>query len=408
MVSGAAVVVEKLAIEMAGRGHQVLVIAASEKDHPYIVQKENLTVVRLASIHNPYRVGQRFLLNPGPAAFKALTGFRPDIIHAHEPLHLGWTGVRYAQKTGVPITLTVHQLPWFVTKYLPAGTGPWIEHVLWKYACWSLIRFTQIIAPSSTVAGIIKSKTGIKPETIGYGFDPEVFHPCNSEEGERSALRARLDLPKGSPILLHVGRLDTDKSVDRVIIAATEVIRNTDAHLLVVGDGSQKDALIDLCRSLGIEKHVHFPGYISVEEGLAEIYRMAGLFVTASEIETQGIVLLEAMASGLPIVAVNATCIPEVVHDGHNGYLVKSGDVREMTDAIYRLLNDPALAGWMSREGIRLAKAHGSRAFIDQHERLYRLMSEQRNINIFLSPDGDWLRRLMVRVIFRSTRLFGR
>src|SRR5258706_329471 len=242
MVSGAAIFAEQLAKEMAKRGHQVLVIAASEKEQPYIVQEENLTVLRLASIHNPMRVGQRFLLYPRRAVLQALQEFCPDVIHTHDPLQMGSLGIKYAQRVNIPVTLTTHQLPWFVAKYLP------------------------------DVLGVRK---------------------------------------------------------------LTEVI---------------------LCKSMGIEKRVHFPGYISTKQGLHEIYRMANLFVTASEIETQGIVLLEAAASGLPIVAVHATCIPEIVHDEVNGYLIEPNNIDAMSEAMKKILKDSGIAKSMAKESRKLAE----------------------------------------------------
>ncbi len=99
-----------------------------------------------------------------------------------------------------------------------------------------------------------------------------------------------------------------------------------------------------LCESLGIADRVKFTGCISMQDGLPEIYRLANLFVTASEIETQGIVLFEAAASGLPIAAVRATCIPEIVHHGVNGYLAESGDIHVLENNIRILLKDPLKA----------------------------------------------------------------
>jgi len=90
MVSGASFAVGHLAKGMAARGHRVLVITASERDKSYITLENNLTVLRLHSIHNPLRVGQRFLLYPRRAILRSLIKFRPDIIHTHEPLQMGW------------------------------------------------------------------------------------------------------------------------------------------------------------------------------------------------------------------------------------------------------------------------------------------------------------------------------
>lgn len=102
MISGASIVSEQLAISMAERGHQVLVIAASDRIQPYISLQKNLTVLRLRSIHNPMRVGQRFLFNPSRSLMKALREFRPDVIHSHEPLQMGWAGIKYAKRTRIP------------------------------------------------------------------------------------------------------------------------------------------------------------------------------------------------------------------------------------------------------------------------------------------------------------------
>ena len=162
--------------------------------------------------------------------------------------------------------------------------------------------------------------TGIRPITISNGISLATFHTHLSSD-EDTALRKRLHLPAQVPVVLHVGRLDIDKNVERVVQAAAQAMQQTDAHLLIVGDGSQKHTLMKMCETLKIADRVHFPGYLTLREGLPEIYRLASLFVTASEIEVQSLVLLEAIASGLPIVAVRATFVPEIVHDKVNGFL---------------------------------------------------------------------------------------
>jgi glycosyltransferase involved in cell wall biosynthesis len=154
-------------------------------------------------------------------------------------------------------------------------------------------------------------------------------------------------------------------------------LQNTGAQLFIVGDGCEKENLIRLTRELGIEEHVHFAGFVSPNHGLPEIYRLANLFVTASEIETQGIVLLEAAASGLPIVAVNATCISEIVHDGVNGFLASPGDIKTLQDHMLALLSHPEMARHMGQQGRILAEAHGIEATWQRHESLYMELTYQ-------------------------------
>jgi glycosyltransferase involved in cell wall biosynthesis len=376
MISGAALFAQQVAEAMTQRGHQVLVIAASERDHPYLVQNGNLTVLRLQSIYNPMRVGQRFLLYPRREVMKALYNFQPEVIHAHEPLQIGLLGIEYAARAEIPIILTIHQLPSFVASYLPNLFKAYVESVLWAYARWLSQKFTCIITPTQTISTLVTEMTGLQANTIGYGMDLHTFRPLFSCD-EDIAIRQKWDLPPGVPILLHIGRLDADKRVDRVIHAAARTLKETDAHMLIIGDGTQKPALIKLCKSVGISARVHFPGYISKEEGLPEIYRIASLFVTASEIETQGIVLLEAAASGLPIVAVRATCIPEIVHHGMNGYLAESADFDGLSNAMSVLLKDPQKAKLMGKASLTLAAKHDLHYTNNAHDQLYSQLVRQ-------------------------------
>ena len=376
MISGAALVTCQIAEAMARRGHKVLVIAASDQSHPYLEHKQNLSIIRLRSYHNPLRVGQRFLLYPRREVMRALRVFRPDVIHTHDPLQMGLLGIEYAKRVHVPVTLTIHQLPWFVASYLPTFSKICVETLLWMYARWLSRQFTSIITPTETISGIVEKVIGLPVNTIGYGLDFEVFHPPLSSDAE-TATRQKWNLPPCVPLVLHVGRLDTDKHVDRVIAAAALSMARSDAHLLIVGDGVQKPALMKQCQSLGIADRTHFPGFISVQDGLPDIYRAASVFVTASEIETQGIVLLEAAATGLPIAAVRATCIPEIVQDGLNGYLAEPGDLHGLGNAVDLLLKHPRKAGQMGMAGRVLAEKHNLHSTFDLHEQFYRQMVRQ-------------------------------
>lgn len=375
MISGAALFAHRIAEAMARRGHQVLVITASDKGYPYLDLKENLAVLRLHSFFNPMRVGQRFLFYPRRAVMKSLREFQPDVIHTHEPLQMGLLSLEYARRAHIPTALTTHQLPWFAASYLPDKVRPYVEAALWAYACWLLKRFTSIIAPTQTIATFITQMTGLDMNVIGYGLDLQTFHPLLSSDHEATA-RQKWNLPPRVPLILHVGRLDTDKRVDRVVLAAAHAIRKSDAHLLVIGDGQQKNHLIQLCEYLGIANRVHFTGYILAEQGLPELYRMASLFVTASEIETQGIALLEAAASELPLVAVRATCIPEIVHHEVNGYLAEPGDIHALGESMSKILGNPRLAKAMGKKSRALAEKHDVQTTFEKYEKFYQQLGK--------------------------------
>ncbi|MBI3153497.1 MAG: glycosyltransferase [Chloroflexi bacterium] len=386
MVSGAAIVAEHLAREMAQCGHEVLVIAASDTGHQYVERRKNLTVLRMKSIRNPLRVNQRLMFFQRHAVLKALYDFQPDVIHVHEPVQMGLVGLKYVRHTRIPITMTTHQLPWFVASYLPniPFLRGFVERLLWTYSRWLVKNYTAVISPTKTITSIIKTKIGIKAKTINYGIDLQTFKPNPVKNGSAS-LRAKFQIPDDAPIILHAGRLDTDKRMECVILAAASIIKTSGAILLIAGDGCEKTALIKLCRSLGIEANVRFTGFIANKEELAVIYRMSDVFVTASEIETQGIAILEAAASGLPIVAVKATCIPEIVQHGGNGYLTSPGDIQAMGKAISRILSDPTKAREMKIKSRIIAEKFKAEVTFSKHEKLYKQMIRQKSRQTFIS-----------------------
>ena len=373
MVSGAAIFAKRLADGMAERGHQVLVIAASDRGAPYLKQTDNLSELHLRSAPNPFRVGQRFLLPARRAVLRALREFQPDLVHSHEPFHLGLTGIAYARRARLPVTLSIHQLPWFVASYIPDvdGLRARAESLLWDYARWVLKKFSVLVTPTRTISDIVAERTGLRPRTISYGLDLRAFTPSPLSPDFERTLRNKLGLPARVPVLLHVGRLDADKRVERVLRAASETMKETDAHLLLVGDGREKAALMRLADSLRLDGRVHFPGFITADRGLPDIYRLADLFVTASEIETQGIVLLEAAASALPIAAVRATCIPEIVHHGENGFLSEPGDIPALARSMTTLIQDSELATRMGKSSRMLAQVHDQQNTMKLHEELY-------------------------------------
>ena len=369
MISGASIAAEQLANGLAKHGHEVLVITASDNGLPCNILNKNLSVIRLRSFRNPMRVKQRFLILPYWSIMKTLRDFRPDIIHTHDPLQMGLIGIRYARIARIPILLTSHQLPWFISSYLPDIhiLRKTIEKLSWGYARWIARKFTSIISPTKTISTIINTRVGVQPATIHYGIDLRTFTPI-SQPQEDTEIRTRYNIPKHISIILHVGRLDVDKHVDRVLLSAANVIKRSDAHIMIVGDGSQKFELMALARSLGVELYTHFIGFVSNKKELAKIYRAASAFVTASEIETQGIVLLEAAACGLPIAAVNATCIPEVILEGRTGYMTKPGDITTMSTAIEKLLE---ISKNMKLECRQMAKKYKIETSLEKHEALY-------------------------------------
>ncbi len=379
MVSGAAIAVQRLAHGMAKRGHAVLVLAASDHGRPYVETRDGLRLVRLRSFPNPLRIGQRFALLPGSAILSELNAFRPDVVHSHDPLGIGMAGILTARSLGIPAVLTIHQLPWFVSSYTPNLPGlRWaVEAGLWAYARWVARQCDRLVTPSRTVAEIVAAHGAGLPESITNGVDLNAFSPQPSSPHEAATLCQKYNLDPARPIIMYAGRIDADKQVEQVVAAAAHVLRRTNAQLLIVGDGKRREAVIRLSEAAGIREHCRFPGYVSTAGDLPGLYRLASVFIVASEIETQCIVAMEALSVGIPVVSVTTSVMSELVEDGVSGFLVAPCDVGAMAERLGYLLRDLDRAHAMGQAGRAMMARHSLEVSFDAQEELYQSMSQR-------------------------------
>lgn len=373
MVSGQSFMVERLARGAVGLGHEVMVISASDRKEPYRTVTNGVNLVRLTSWRNPLRVGQRLTVWGAGEMKAALQEFQADIVHLHDPTNSGLAGIAAARALRIPVLLTAHAMPWLINAYLPdmPAVARTVESISWVYARGVIRRCDLVVAPSLRAAREIHEETKVDVRVVSNGADLSRFtaEPLPSEE--EAALRQQFGLPAGVPIILHAGRLDADKNVPAVVRAAARAMRdNPQVHLLVAGDGVDRLELIELCAELGIAERSHFPGFVDAKTDLPKVFRMADLFVTASEMEVQSLVLLEAIASGLPVVAVDATSVSEMVEHGQSGYLVRSGDERGMAAAITKLLNNQSASSF-SQRAREIAEQHTLERTFKGYDELY-------------------------------------
>ncbi|MCL4258754.1 MAG: glycosyltransferase [Anaerolineales bacterium] len=373
MVSGQSFMVERLARGAHGLGHEVMVISASDQKEPYTTVTHGIHLVRLTSWRNPLRVGQRLTVWGAGEMKTALQDFQADIVHLHDPTNAGLAGIAAARALRIPVLLTAHAMPWLINAYLPdmPAVARTVESISWAYARGVIRRCDLVVAPSLRAAREIHEETKVDVRVVSNGADLSRFtdEPLPSEE--ELALRQKFGIPADVPIILHAGRLDSDKNVPAVVRAAARAMRKNNAHLLLAGDGVEREDLIELCKELGIAERSHFPGFVDSKTDLPKVFRMATLFVTASEMEVQSLVLLEAIASGLPVVAVDATSVSEMVEHGKSGYLVRSGDERGMGAAIAKLLNNPDASSF-GRRAREIAEQHTLERTFKGYDELYR------------------------------------
>jgi glycosyltransferase involved in cell wall biosynthesis len=216
---------------------------------------------------------------------------------------------------------------------------------------------------------VLLQKKGFSKEIIpiSCGVDLGMFNPGNSG----AYLKQIYAIPEHKPVLLHVGRLDEEKRIEVILRSLPDILHTVDVHLVLAGVGKEKQGLENLTQELGIQKAVTFTGFIPNKD-LQNIYGIADLFVIAGIAELQSIATMEAMASGLPVVAVNAVALPELVHDGKNGYLFSDDDSKMLAEKVVAILSDQALRARMSKESLEIIKAHDINKTVDKYESLYQ------------------------------------
>jgi glycosyltransferase involved in cell wall biosynthesis len=279
-----------------------------------------------------------------------------DIFHAQHPFLLGVTARRLARSQGRPLVFTYHTRYEKYAHYVPLPE-PLVASLAVRLASRFAGSADLVIAPSARIAESL-ADLGVRAPIaiVPTGVPLDLFRP-----GDRGAARRRLGLDEDSPLCLYVGRLDREKSVERVIDAFGSIaLAVSGARLLLVGQGSHEAALRRLAGASPARSAIRFAGSVAREE-LPPYYQAADLFLFASETETQGLVLAEAHACGLPAVAVLASGVDEVVRDGETGLLTKA-EVEELADAAIGLLLDAPRRSAMALAARALAASDFSAA----------------------------------------------
>jgi glycosyltransferase involved in cell wall biosynthesis len=375
-LSGVTLVVQKIARAMVQRGHQVMLVTASEKHLPYTAEDQGVALRRILGIPNPtwWEGPLPFVL---PSSIRRLADqFQPDIIHTHENALLSYLllAVRWDQRPA--FISSCYSLPRYVTQYVHlGGLENRFEAVMWKLAVANLNHFEHVVFCTRTHERDFLSH-GLQPPTtvISNGVNIQRYRP---EKQPAEDISARYHLPQGLRIL-SVGRLMKDKKLDLLIRAMRQVCDHQEAHLLVVGRGSERPRLNKLIHELSLEAYIHLLGYVP-EADLPALYRASNLFAIPSLVEVQSLPALQAAVSGLPIVAANSAALPELVRHGENGLLVSPLTAQGMGEAILAILSHPDKAKKMSQVSLEIGRQHDEQLTFQAYDDFYhRLLQVQR------------------------------
>ena len=359
----------RLAPLLQEKGHQVAVIVPSETIFSSNKKIDDIDVYGMPSfpilLYPNVRLPITVLLQS--RLKKIIKDFKPDIIHLQDHFSITAAIVKANKHTRIPIIGTNHFMPENVTVLFNS------EKLKVKIAKYMWSRFSTVYnqlqlvtTPSETGAELIRPKLEVKVMSISSGIDLNKFNPV----GNTISVRKKYNLPQ-IPILLYVGRVDPEKNIEEVIRAVALAVKKVDFNFVVVGKGKSKAGLEILAQELGIAEKVIFTGFVS-EEDLPFIYKLSSCFIIASIAELLSLVTLQAMASGLPIIAANAGALSELVNDGVNGFLFESGDIDTIAQCICTVITKDELNKSMGKKNLEYILKHDINRIADSFENLYK------------------------------------
>ncbi len=361
-VNGVVTVVETLKEGLEKRGHEVFIFTVS---HPGAVKEKN--VFRLKSVKFSGDPQHRIGIFPDPRVIVKLKSNRIDVVHTHTPFVVGYTGVLYAKFLKIPLVHTYHThfeeyvhymglLRIFLRKPLIRKVG--------KFFC---DLHDIVVAPSVKIEKILKSY-GVRVPIVHVpnGID---LSPFWNFEGDLESFKERFGI-KDEKIVLFVGRLGKEKNVGKVIENFKKVkdeLKNV--KLLLVGDGPESENLEKLSERLNLKDSVVFTGYLKWPEEVSMAYHVSDIFVSASKSEVHPITFIEAIASGLPVVAFKDPSLEGVVEDGVNGFLFENEN--DLHKGIVKVLRDEDLRKDFSRKSKEISLDFSMDRFVENMEELY-------------------------------------
>jgi len=324
-VGGVARSVEAFTAEYRRRGHRTLVVAPEFPGMP----QDEIDVVRIPAIQNFNGSDFSVVLPVSGLLTGVLDEFAPDIIHAHHPYLLGVTALRIARFRDLPLVFTHHTLHEEYTHYVPGDALK-----LRRFIIEAAVRYAnlsdQVFAPSESIMTLLRDRGVETPvAVVPTGVQAEDF-----AQGNGGRFRGAMGIPVDAFVVGHLGRLAPEKNLEFLAKTAAAFLETTSrAHFLVIGTGPSEMTIREIFTRVGLDVRLHIAGVLEHEQ-LADALHAMNLFAFASKSETQGMVLTEAMAAGLPVVALDAPGVREVVRDYKNGRLLHGESIKDFVSAM--------------------------------------------------------------------------
>ncbi|MDP1715385.1 MAG: glycosyltransferase [Anaerolineales bacterium] len=363
-VNGVSISLQLVSEGLARRGHQVTVFAPNFPGY-----KDNEPgVFRIPSLKYLNKPPIYVAVLGTPRTTWSLTRKHFDVLHAHSPLTVGFLAYVMASTSHLPLIYTYHTSISDYTHYLKVIGG---TSIIRRGARWFSTATTnlgdQVIVPSPKFRRLLLEQKVRKPiHTIPNGIDLSNFKAAKNP----GSLRSRLGIKSEAPILLSVGRMDPEKRLDFLVDAFVGISeQNPDARLVFAGDGSAKKDVEAKVAATKVKDRIHFLGMVNRAD-LPNVLHDATVFLSASTTEVHPISAIEAIASGLPMVAVQDEAFEGMIENDQNGYLVPL-DVKAFSDTISALLADRGKLDRFGKHSMQLSERFSIEGQVKALENLY-------------------------------------
>jgi len=373
VINGSGIATMRIATGLAKRGHQVVIACPGKSIKPKINIESNVTVHRVRSLPVPKISHQGFSFSVFPRSYikHIFKEFKPDIVHIADHFFISSAAVSLAKKNKIKVVGTNYFTPYNAIDNLIIKKNSLLyrilEKIFWHYFLNIFNNIDVVTTPTAAAKKIIQD-VGLKKQVnvISCGLDIEKFK--KNKPGNEIFYKYKINTNK--IIFLSASRLDREKRVDVLLEALSMLKDKIDFQFIITGRGIDKENLEKVTLEKNLTDRVVFTDFVPDSE-LENLYSLSDIFLTASEVELQGLSIMEAMASGLPVVAANSMAIPELVKDGINGYLFEPGNATDASEKILQLASDKKLREYMSLNSLRLIKEHDLEVTLVKFEEIY-------------------------------------
>ncbi len=277
-----------------------------------------------------------------------------DVLHIHTPFVAHYQGVWLAKKLQLPVVETYHTFfEEYLYHYVPIMPKYLLKLLARKFSVSQCMQVDHLVVPSGPMAKVLQHYGVAKSHSIV----PTGVNITKPKQNTGSQFRQKYGIKAEQPVLVHIGRIAFEKNIDFLVSVTSKLVAHfPDLLLLIAGEGPALKSLKALVKKLHIEKHVKFVGYLDRDTELVSCYQAGDIFVFASRTETQGLVLLEAMLLGVPVVSTAKMGTKDILIDG-KGALIAEEEVEDFSKKVLQVLQEPRLKASLSREGVAYAKA---------------------------------------------------